>query len=139
MPIVESAGMELVDIEYQVGHQPLLRIFIDKSSGVNHSDCREISSRIGDVLDVEDKIDKNYILEVSSPGLDRLLKNEADYLRNKGKLVRISLYAPLEKKKKFIGTVVDVQDEKVTLKEKSEKIICIPIADIAKGKLEIEF
>lgn len=137
--IVEAEGLELVDVEFKSGPRGVLRIFLDKPGGVNISDCQKISSRAGASLEEEDFIKSEYVLEVSSPGLDRPLKREADYKRYKGKLVNISLYAPLEGKKNFIGHIINAGNNKVTLKEKNEKVIDIPIADIAKGKLEIEF
>lgn len=97
-PEVESQGMELVDVEYKMGPKQFLRILVDKSGGVTHSDCGKISSKISEVLDMEDIIDSKYVLEVSSPGLNRPLKSEADFKRNKGNLVKISLLAPLEGK-----------------------------------------
>jgi ribosome maturation factor RimP len=138
-PIVEAEEMELVDVEYKKGQNSVLRIFIDKPEGVNVSDCTKISTQVGAFLDIEDLIENNYVLEVSSPGLDRPLKNKADYDRNKGKLIKVSLYAPLEGKKTFIGRSISAGDQKVLLKEKSDKVIDIPFAAIAKGKLKIEF
>tara|TARA_B100000315_G_scaffold190065_1_gene180042 strand:- start:1331 stop:1840 length:510 start_codon:yes stop_codon:yes gene_type:complete len=138
-PIVEAEKMELVDVEYKVGPNGVLRIFIDKTGGVNVSDCANISTQVGAFLEIENIIENNYVLEVSSPGLDRPLKNKADYDRNKGKLIKVSLYAPLEGKKTFTGQIISTDDQKVILKEKSNKIINIPFADIAKGILEIEF
>ena len=138
-PIVEAEEMELVDVEYKKGQNSVLRIFIDKPEGVNVSDCTKISTQVGAFLDIEDLIENNYVLEVSSPGLDRPLKNKADYDRNKGKLIKVSLYAPLEGKKTFIGRIISADDQKVILKEKSDKVIDIPFAAIAKGKLKIEF
>ena len=136
-PIVEAEDMELIDVEYKRGPKGVLRIFIDKPGGVDLSDCEKISSQVGGFI--EAIIENNYVLEVSSPGLDRPLEKEADYKRNEGKLVKISLYEPQEGKKTFIGRIISTRDQKVVLKEKSDKIINIPIADIAKGKLEIEF
>ena len=138
-PIMEAEEMELVDIEYKSGPKGVLRIFIDKAGGVNISDCEEISSKVGAFLDLEDIIGSQYVLEVSSPGLDRPLKNEADYRRNKGKRVKIYIDGLLKGKKTLIGQIISASDQKVNLKEKSGKIINVPIADIAKGVLEIDF
>lgn len=130
--------MELVDVEYKSGRKHLIRIFIDKAGGVNLSDCGKISSRVGILLDSEDIIEDEYILEVSSPGLDRPLKNEGDYKRNEGELVKIDLHEPLDGKKTFIGRIIGARNQKVIVKEKSGKIVNVPIADIAKGKLEVK-
>ncbi len=136
---MEAKEMELVDVEYKKGLKGVLRIFINKAGGVNVSDCAKISSQVEAFLDIENLIENNYVLEVSSPGLDRPLKSEADYKLNEGKLIKVSLYAPREGKKTFIGRIVNASDQKVILKEKSDKIVNIQIAEIAIGKLEIEF
>lgn len=138
-PVVESEDMELVDVEYKSGPTGLLRIFIDKAGGVNLSDCSKISSRVGILLEIEDVIEDKYKLEVSSPGLDRPLKNEVDYKRNKGKLVRIFLHKPLGGKKEYIGRIIDFKNQQVSIKEKSGKTVNVLVFDIARGKLEIEF
>ena len=135
--VVESEKMELVEMEYGGKSQPLLRIFIDKEGGVTHSDCSKISSQVVELFDAKDIISEKYILEVSSAGLDRPLKTEADYKRNKGNLVKLCLYVPIEGKKTWVGQIVNAQNQKVNLKEKSNNIITIPIADISKGKLII--
>ncbi len=136
---MEAKEMELVDVEYKKGLKGVLRIFINKAGGGNVSDCAKISSQVEAFLDIENLIENNYVLEVSSPGLDRPLKSEADYKLNEGKLIKVSLYAPREGKKTFIGRIVNASDQKVILKEKSDKIVNIQIAEIAIGKLEIEF
>jgi len=135
--VVESEKMELVEVEYGGKRQPLIRIFIDKEGGVTHSDCAKISSQVGEVFETKNIINEKFILEVSSPGLDRPLKTEADYKRNKGNWVKLCLDVPIEGKKTWVGQIVNAQNQKVNLKEKSNNIIAIPIAEISKGKLEI--
>src|SRR3990167_9137109 len=89
-PIVESEGMELVDVEYKKeGKTWYLRIFIDKNAGVTLDDCQNISYQIEKLLDVEDIISDSYTLEVSSPGIERPLKKISDYNRFKNRLVKI--------------------------------------------------
>lgn len=141
-PVVESEGMKLVDVEFKKeGRDWYLRMFIDKDGGVNHKDCENISSQIGERIEVEEIIPYSYILEVSSPGLDRVLKYEDDYRRFRGKLVRIYTYTPVDKKKEFVGRIVEVEDKNIIVIEERDKkdIIRLPFKVIAKGKLEVEF
>lgn len=137
--VVESEELELVDIEYKSGRKSLLRIFISKIGGVTLSDCKKISLLLGELIDTQNLIEEKYLMEVSSPGLDRPLKNKEDYQRNVGNLVKIFLCTPLEDNKTFVGWIISAHDEKIILKEKSGLIANIPIANISRGQLEIEF
>jgi ribosome maturation factor RimP len=142
-PIVESEGMRLIDVEFKKERKDwYMRIFIDKNEGVNHKDCENISSQIGEMIEVEEVISYPYILEVSSPGLDRPLKYEDDYRRFKGRLVRIYTYTPVDKKKELVGRIIDIEDNNniIVIEEKDKKdIIKLPFKIIVKGKLEVEF
>jgi len=139
-PVVQSEGFELVDLQFMKGgKQSFLRIFIDKEGGITLDDCQNISSQIGALLDVEDIIDCHYILEVSSPGLDRPLKKEADFIRCKGKMIRLFLKDPLEKKREFTGEIIDLKDNNLILEEKKMGEMNIPLEKIKKAQLEIEF
>lgn len=90
--VVESEHLELVDIEFKSGKsRSLLRIYIDKEGGVTLFECETISRQLSAILDVKDLVKDAYILEVSSPGIDRPFKTDRDYQRNIGKLVRIQL------------------------------------------------
>ncbi len=90
--VAHSLGLEVVDIEWKVGKLRLLRIFIDKPEGVSHSDCQAVSEQLSVILDVEELIHgSRYVLEVSSPGLDRKLLKAADYERFVGRLAKIWL------------------------------------------------
>ncbi len=140
-PVVESEGMELVEVEYKkTGRDWVVRVFIDKEGGITVADCSLISWQINPLLDVEDIIPHQYTLEVSSPGLDRPLKKIADYQRFKGQLARITTFASVEGRKKYLGRILGVEGEKVLLDIEAEKQqISIAIQDIAKGNLEVEF
>src|SRR5688572_25516812 len=84
IPIIEKEEFELVDIEYKKeGANWYLRLYIDKPGGITLDDCQKISNQLGDRLDEEDPIKGNYFLQVSSPGLDRPLKKERDFVRCK--------------------------------------------------------
>src|SRR5437868_12120528 len=92
-----SAGVEVVDVEWKIGKQRFLRVYIDKPEGVSHNDCQAVSEQLGVLLDVEDLIvGPSYILEVSSPGLDRKLSKPAEDERFAGRLARISTAEPVE-------------------------------------------
>ncbi len=138
-PILESEGLELVDIEFQRETRGwVLRIYIDKEGGVTLNDCTVVSQQLSAVLDVEDPIDTPYTLEVSSPGLTRPLKKMKDYERYKGRLVRIKTYQKIEGQKEFKGKLLGLEEDIVSL-EIEGKIMSIPLKDIAKANLEYEF
>src|SRR5947208_854838 len=102
--VIEGQGYELVDLEFKgAGKSSILRIFIDKPSGISHTDCGLVSEQVGTVLDVEDLIPSSYTLEVSSPGLDRKLVKDSDYTRFDGKLARIQTRMPINQQKVFRG------------------------------------
>lgn len=94
-PCLEKEGIELVDVEYVRERDWILRIFIDKEGGVDLNDCQHISEEAGALLDEKDLIAGNYLLEVSSPGIDRILKKDKDFRRFAGSDVDVKLYAPL--------------------------------------------
>ena len=95
-PILEADGIEVVDVEYVRDRTWILRIFIDQEGGVDLHDCQVISEKAGAILDEKDLIPDNYMLEVSSPGLDRVLKKDKDFIRYTGEEVDVKLFAPLE-------------------------------------------
>ena len=95
-PVLEKDGIELVDVEYVRERNWSLRIYIDKEGGVDLNDCQTVSEKAGALLDEKDLIPDNYMLEVSSPGLDRVLKKDKDFIRYTGEDVDVKLFAPLE-------------------------------------------
>ncbi|HUU51161.1 MAG TPA: ribosome maturation factor RimP [Nitrospinota bacterium] len=140
-PIIHEEGFELVDLQFSKGGKNFfLRIFIDKKDGgVTLDDCQNISTQVGAILDVEDLIDRRYILEVSSPGLDRPLKKNEDYIRYKGRIVKLNTINSYNNKKNFIGKIIDFKNDILTLKIKNDGIINIPYNQISNARLEIEF
>jgi len=136
LPILEEEGMELVDIEYKMGKgKGMLRLYIDKPGGVKIDDCERVSKRIDPNLDMSDIVGGHYLLEVSSPGLDRPLKKEEDFKRFIGRLIKVKTFSPIDNQKTFVGTLKDYKEEVVTLERKEEKIIEIPLTNIAKANL----
>lgn len=138
-PITEENRLELVDVEYKKeGKDWFLRIFIDKEGGVTVDDCTRVSREIEDLIDVEEVVPTSYVLEVSSPGLERPLKKEKDFLRFKGKRAHVTTYTPIHGQKNFKGTIRDFQEDILFLDIDSQSVE-IPKNQIAKAKLEIEF
>ncbi len=111
-PTVEAMGYEFWGLVYQAqGNNSLLRVMIESSSGVTIGDCEKVSRQLASVLDAEDIMRHSYRLEVSSPGMDRLLFELDHFRRYMGQEVKIKLYEPLNEQKVFIGTVVEVSKE----------------------------
>jgi ribosome maturation factor RimP len=145
-PIIDDAGLEFVDAEFKhEGQTHVLRIFIDKPGGVTLDDCQAISRECEVVLDVEDIIQTQYVLEVSSPGLDRPLRKKEDYRRFTDHLVKLKTYRPVQGRKKFLGYLQGMTEEipaepcVVTLRTKDDETIRIPYDMIASARLEVEF
>lgn len=134
-PILEERGLELVDIELTSGKKPVLRIYIYNPEGTSIDDCEWVSKRIGALLDVEDLIKSSYTLEVSSPGLDRKLKNPHEYDIFKGREIKIKTSQPVEDKNIFKGILKGREGNDVIVQE-DDKVYQIPLDKIAVAKLE---
>ena len=138
-PIVEELGFELVDVEYvKEGGTWYLRAYIDKPGGIAVDDCEAVSRAFSDKLDENDFIEDSYIMEISSPGLDRPLKKEKDFARSMGKLVEVRTYRPIDKQKEFCG-VLDAYDENSVTINEDGALRTFEKKDIALIRLAIEF
>ena len=138
-PTLEGNGIELVDVEYKkTGKTWVLRVFIDKNQGVTVYDCQELSREIEDLIEIHELIDDHYVQEVSSPGLNRPLKKDTDFLRNKGKRIQIKTYSPINNGKTNTGTVKNFKNDTLFLENKKDTLE-ISLANIAQAKLIIEF
>ena len=131
----EQAGVELVDVEYVKEHDWYLRVFIDKEGGIDIDDCQTLSEKLEQQLDATSLIADSYILEVSSPGLDRVLRKPRDFVREQGKKVDVTLYAPREGKKLVVGELTGFDGDAIELDGETK----IPLADIAQVRLHIDF
>ena len=139
-PVITENNFELFDVELvKEGPNWYLRIFVDKEDGITINDCELVSRYIEKILDEKDPIPQAYILEVSSPGIDRPLKKDADYEKYKGKAIDVKLYKSIDKKKELQGTLVGLQDGIVTIVDHKGKEININKSDIATAKLAIIF
>ena len=137
--VAQSLGIEVVDVEWKVGKQRFLRVYIDKPEGISHRDCEAVSNQLSVILDVEDLVPgPHYILEVSSPGLDRKLTKPAEFERFAGRLAKISTNEPVENQKYFEGRLAGVADGKVQIEVKG-RVIALPMEGIRKASLVVEF
>ncbi len=142
--ILSSLGMELVEIEYKrEGRAQVLRLYIDKPGGLSLDDCGDVSRELSAVLDVEDVVPDRYLLEVSSPGLNRPLTKEADYRRYVGRLVKIKTRIPTpddkgNMRKTFLGELLGYDDGIVRMKLNEGQTASLPLTEIAKANLEFE-
>ncbi len=138
--VAAQYGVEVVDIELAGGaRRPTVKIFIDKEGGVTLDDCERISRALSAVLDVEDPIATPYVLEVSSPGLDRPLKGLRDFEKSVGKLARVITKAAIERQTFFVGRILEVRGSVIRLLTENEKEVEIPFEQVSKARLEIEF
>ncbi len=139
-PIIEANGMELVEVEYKKLYgTPTLIVYIDKEGGVSLDDCEKIHRLIDGPLDeLDPTAGAAYNLNVSSPGLDRPLKLERDYMKNIGKSIDISLYEPIGGKKKFTCTLVSYDNDNIVANVDGEQIT-LNIKQIAVAKPTITF
>jgi ribosome maturation factor RimP len=157
--IARSEGLEVVDVEWKVGKQRFLRVYIDRVpgspanaasgetaparvGGVSHGDCERVSQQLSVILDVEDLVPgPAYVLEISSPGMDRALKKAADFERFTGRLAKVWTTEPVGEARFFEGRLAGFAQEKVRLelKGKQARVIELPLANIRKANLVVEF
>ena len=139
-PILEENKFELVDIEYtKEASNWYLRIFIDKDGGVTIDDCELVSKSFDNEFEDKDPIKDPYILEVSSPGLDRPLKKDKDFARSLGEKVELKLYKAINKQKEFVGILKSYDDDSITLLLDDGEEWSVARADIAIIRLAIIF
>ena len=135
--VADEEEVELVDVELRGKGKLLLRAVIDKENGITLDDCEKFSRSFGAILDVEDLFAGPYTLEVSSPGLDRPLKDLRDFEKNRGKLARIVTSDKISNQNFFIGRIEDIGVGYVKIKI-DEREIDIPFDKISRARLEIE-
>jgi Uncharacterized protein conserved in bacteria len=138
-PVIASEGMELIHVECMKMHTRwIIRLFLDKENGVNLDDCATISNQLGDLFDIREVINGAYTLEVSSPGFDRPLSRDQDFVKYKNSRVNIKTSVKIEGSKNFHGILSDYIEEagqKLVLIDIAGKIHRIPQQDIAKANL----
>ena len=130
---------ELVDVEYvKEGSLKFLRIYIDKGGEMSLDDCQILSRITSEKLDEVDPIEENYMLEISSPGLDRHLKKEKDFTREKGKEVELKLFKAIEGVKEFEGTLLGLNENNEIEVEVNDQIMKFPKKEVAVIRLAIK-
>ena len=130
---INSLGYSLYDVEYvKEGKDYFLRIYIDNDAGITLEDCEKVSNEINDLLDSADIVKEQYFLEVSSPGIERILRKDEHLNANIGNQIEIKLFKPIEKQKQYVGELVGFNSEKVNIKV--ENIISIDRKNIAQIK-----
>ncbi len=138
-PVINSLDIALDRIALGKTHGGyILRVYIDKTEGVNIKDCEKVSREIEAILDVEDPIPGAYVLEVSSPGLDRPLKGADDFKKFSGKTARVVTKEPIGKQTFFIGKILSADDKEVMLLLPKEKEVKIDIENISMARLVVE-
>lgn len=140
-PIAAHAGMELVDVEFlRQGGRWVLRIFLDKPGGISLDDCQAISRQVEKLLDVEDFIEPAYVLEVSSPGIERPLRTPAHFERFAGRMVEVKTFAPIGEppRKNYRGRLLGIDRDQVVSVEIDGVTHRIPLDQVAKANLAFD-
>lgn len=138
-PILDRLSYELVDVEFlKEGAHWYLRVYIDKPGGIAIEDCQVVSEELSDRLDESDPIKQSYILEVSSPGLERPLKKDSDYERFRGEPVEVKLFQPVNGKKVFEGDLLGLEGSLINIKQGSE-VLRFDRADVAVIRRVVKF
>ncbi len=139
-PVLRMQGVELVELQLQPQKgRWLVRVFVDAKEGVSLEDCQQLSFEIGQVLDAEDLIPASYLLEVSSPGLDRPLRTPRDFRRQYQHLVTVFLHTPILGATRYTGRVAAVTEDLLVLHIPPETPLEIPLPQIDHGVVELEF
>jgi ribosome maturation factor RimP len=135
-PLLEEHHVELVDLTYQKSHAGwTLSLYLDKAGGITLDDCANWSDRIGTMIDAENIIDRSYVLEVASPGLDRALRKLKDFEKFAGQKVHAKLFAPMDGQKNFHGVLLGADESVVRIELEDHRQVSLPRTQIAKCRL----
>jgi ribosome maturation factor RimP len=137
---LHESGMEMVDLEFQFeSGRWTLRIFIDKEGGVTVDDCANVNKELGYLIEAKNIIDYHYVFEVSSPGLNRPLRKEQDFIRSIGKMIKLELARPVNKRSKFTGRITNVREGMISLLMDGGSLVELPLRGIDKARVKYEF
>ena len=136
--IISGTELELVDVEYIKERDWYLRVFLDKSGGLEVEDCQFVSEHLENELDKLDPISESYFLEISSPGLDRQLKKDRDFVRHCGDKVEIHTFAPIKGSKVIVGTLMGLVDGDIRLDIEGSEV-SVPRKEASQVRLYLEF
>lgn len=138
-PLAEAEHMEVVDVQYVAEHgKKVLRVFLDKEGGIRIADCENMSAKIAALIEQENMLPDPYVLEVSSPGLDRVLKKEKDFVRFIGHKAKITVYAPIDGQRNFSGKILEAGKGSVTIDDVTGRKVSLSLDIIARARLEPE-
>ncbi|MDD4844580.1 MAG: ribosome maturation factor RimP [Anaerotignum sp.] len=139
-PIVAEKNLELVDLEFvKEGANWYLRVYIDKEGGVDIEDCEGVSRALEAKLDDNDPIEQAYILEVSSPGIDRPLKKEADFQKYRGEMIDIKLYKAKDGQKQYQGKLLGLENAVISIEDDENQVVTFEQKEVANVRLSVIF
>ena len=139
-PIIEANALELVDLEFvKEGVNWYLRVYIDKEGGVSIDDCELVSRALEAKLDEHDPIEQAYILEVSSPGIDRPLKKDADFVKYQGEIIDVKLYKAQNGSKQYQGKLLGLENGVLSIEEEDGTVVTFEQKDTASVRLAVIF
>jgi len=134
---IEELGYELYDVQYsKEGKDYFLRIFINKEGGIDLNDCEKVNNEINPILDEKDPIKEMYFLEVSSTGVERILRKDKHLQGAIGKQIEVKLFKPIEKQKEHVGTLQSFDEEKIEIELENKEKIEIERKNISQMKLK---
>lgn len=138
-PVVQSEDCEIWGVEYlSRGKYSKLRLYIDRTDGVSVEDCARVSRRVGDVLDVEDLLTGSYTLEVSSPGMDRILFKPSQYEESVGETIDVRLNFPLEGRKRILGVLTGLDDDEAIVQVEQDEYL-LPLENVQRARIVPRF
>jgi len=137
--VATAVGIELVHVEIAgTKRDVVVRIYIDKKGGVTIEDCSIVSRSVEEVLDSEDFIPSKYVLEVSSPGIERQLYSLNDFVKFAGHLAKVKTNTEIDGQKTFVGPITQVEGETITVDDRTKGIVSFAFSDVAKANLKID-
>ncbi len=138
-PVIQELGFELVDVDFLTDRgRRVLRIYVDTREGITLDECAEVSREVGSLIDLEDLISEQYVLEVSSPGLNRPLRKEKDFIAAMGRKVKVKMRKPLEGRRNFTGMLENFDNGVITLRMENNEIV-LPVAEIERANIVYQF
>ena len=138
-PYLNENCLDLVDMTYRREQAGMtLRLLVDTKEGVRIDECEALNNYLSQLLDDEDVISEHYVIEVSSPGLDRPIKTDRDFVRSVGKMLEVTTFAPIDARKSHYGNLIGMDSDKIVLDSEGVSTV-IPRDKIAMARLKIEF
>jgi ribosome maturation factor RimP len=138
-PVLTDLGIDLIDVQYVPRrHRSILRVFADETGGIGLDRCAQASRAISDILDRKDAVPGSYVLEVSSPGIDRPLKTKQDFARHVSRWIKVFYYEN-DQIREIAGRIAKVGDEKLELSTGADENLSIPFTRIHMAKVQVDF